>query len=120
MCKASIKEIVDAAKSVKQLKLKLYQKINLIRTYLLPKYIHKSMANPPLGTLDQIDNKLRIIIKEILHLHLSITDGIIYTEKSHGGLGIQWVANIVKLAKLKNSVQMMRSEDNAVKIAFNG
>lgn len=78
------------------------------------------MANPPLGTLDQIDNKLRIIIKEILHLHLSITDGIIYTEKSHGGLGIQWVANIVKLAKLKNSVQMMRSEDNAVKIAFNG
>ena len=84
LCKASIKEIVDAAKSVKQLKLKPHQKINLIKTYLLPKNIYKSMANPPLGTLDQIDNKLRIIIKEILHLHLSITDGIIYGKEPRG------------------------------------
>ena len=121
MCKTSIKEIIDVARTVKQLKLKLHQKINLIRTYLLPRYIHKLVANPPpLGTLDLIDKQLKTIIKEILHLHPSTTDGLIYTDKSHGGLGIQWVANIVKLAKLKNSILMIRSEDNAVKIAFNG
>ena len=58
------------------------------------------MVNPPLlGTLDQIEVKQ--IIKEILHLYPSITDGIIYTNKSHGDLGVQWMANIVKLAKLE-------------------
>ena len=121
LCKTSIKEIIDAARTVKQLKLKPHQKINLIRTYLLPRYIHKLVANPPpLGTLDLIDKELKTIIKEILHLHPSTTDGLIYTDKSHGGLGIQRVANIVKLAKLKHSILMTRSEDNAVKIALNG
>lgn len=87
----------------------------------MPRYIHKLVANPPpLGTLDLIDKELKTIIKEILHLHPSTTDGLIYTDKSHGGLGIQRVANIVKLAKLKHSILMTRSEDNAVKIALNG
>ena len=109
LCKASTKEIIDAARTVKQLKLKPHQKINLIRTYLLPRYIHKLVANPPpLGTLDLIDKELKIIIKEILHLHPSTMDGLVYTDKSHGGLGIQRVANIVKLAKLKNSILIKR------------
>ena len=78
MCKASIKEIIDVARTVKQLKLKPHQKINLIRTYLLPRYNNKLVANPlPLGNLDLIDKELKIIIKEILHLLPSTTDGLI-------------------------------------------
>ena len=119
MCQASIKEIIDAAKSVTRLKLKPHQKINLIRIYLLPRYIHKLVANPPpLGTLDQIDHEIKQIIKQILHLHPSTTDGVIYSDKSHGGLGVQRVANIVKLAKLRNSIRMTRSQDIATKTAF--
>ena len=45
MCKRNVQEIINAAKCVKNLKLKLHQKINLIRIYLLPKYIHKLVAN---------------------------------------------------------------------------
>ena len=78
LCKASIKEIIDVARTVKQLKLKPHQKINLIRTYLLPRYNNKLVANPlPLGNLDLIDKELKIIIKEILHLLPSTTDGLI-------------------------------------------
>ena len=67
-----------------------HQKINPIRIYLLPRYIHKLVANPPsLGTLDRIDHEIKQIIKQILHLHPFTTDGLIYSEKSHGGLDVQ-------------------------------
>lgn len=103
-----------------QLKLKS-QKINLIRTYLLPRYIHNLVASPsPLDTLNQIDDQIEIkrLIKEILHLHLSATNRIIYTDKSYGNLDVQRVTNIVKLAKLRNNIQLIKSEDIATKKAF--
>lgn len=88
------------------------------KIYLLPRYIHKLMANSPsLGTLHKIDYEIKLIIKHILHLHSSTTDGIIYSKRSHGDLGVQRVANIVKLTKL-NSIQMIRSEDITTKRVF--
>ncbi|CAK9796168.1 Retrovirus-related Pol polyprotein from type-2 retrotransposable element R2DM [Anthophora quadrimaculata] len=108
-------EIIKAVKCVKKMKLKPHQKVNLIRTYLLPRYTHKLVANPPpLGLLDKIDHEVKQIIKEILHLHPSTTDGLIYTEKSHGGLGVQRVANIVKLAKIKSHLKMKDAKDEIV------
>ena len=69
--------------------------------------IHSFSIKKPLGTLDKINNEIKQIIKQILHLHPSTTDGVIYSEKSHGGLSVQRVANIVKLAKLRNNLQMI-------------
>lgn len=95
-------------------KIETASKINLIRIYLLPRYIHKLVANSsPLGTLEQIDYVVKQIIKE-LHLHPSTTDDIMYTNISHGGLGVQRVANIVKLKMIKNGLQMTKSDDKAV------
>lgn len=79
------------------------------KIYLLPRYIHKLMH--------KIDYEIKLIIKHILHLHSSTTDGIIYSKRSHGDLGFQRVANIVKLTKL-NSIQMIRSEDITTKRVF--
>lgn len=79
------------------------------KIYLLPRYIHKLMH--------KIDYEIKLIIKHILHLHSSTTDGIIYSKRSHGDLGVQRVANIVKLTKL-NSIQMIRSEDITTKRVF--
>ncbi|CAK9834503.1 Retrovirus-related Pol polyprotein from type-2 retrotransposable element R2DM [Anthophora retusa] len=115
----SEKEIVDAIKNIRSLKLKPHQKVNLIRTHLLPRYIHQLVANPPsLGLLDRIDQEIKVQIKEILHLHPSTTDGVIYTDKSHGGLGVQRVANIIKLAKLRNALKMRESSDEMVRSAY--
>lgn len=59
LSRTSSKEIIDAGKAVKRVKLKPHQKVNLIRTYLLLRYIHKLVANPSsLGTLRQIDTIL--------------------------------------------------------------
>lgn len=38
--------------------------------------------------------------------------------KSHDSLGIQRVANMLKLAELKNGIKKTRSKDNAVRRAF--
>ncbi|CAK9829662.1 Retrovirus-related Pol polyprotein from type-2 retrotransposable element R2DM [Anthophora retusa] len=117
--KFSEKSLIEAMKTIKQMKLKPHQKVNLIRTYLLPRFTHQLVANPPsLGLLDRIDQEVKGIIKDILHLHPSTTDGLIYTEKSHGGLGVQRVANIVRIAKLKNAIKMKESDDIIVKSAY--
>ncbi|XP_076397910.1 uncharacterized protein LOC143266162 [Megachile rotundata] len=117
--RASVKEIVDAAEGIKNLSLKPHQKVNLIRAYLLPRYIHRLVANPPpLGILDDIDKEVKQIIKKILHLHPSTTDGLIYTDKSHGGLGMQKIPNIVKIAKIRNAIKMNESEDEVVRAAL--
>ncbi|CAK9834605.1 Retrovirus-related Pol polyprotein from type-2 retrotransposable element R2DM [Anthophora retusa] len=121
MQQTSSDEIVMAAKQIKKMKLKPHQKVNMIRTYLLPRYIHKLVANPPpLGLLDQIDHDVKQVIKEILHLHPSTTDGVIYSDKSHGGLGVQRVANIVKLAKIRSHIKMKDANDSVVALASTG
>ena len=74
--------------------LKPHQKIELINKFLLPRFIYKLIVNPPsLGTLDQIGHEVKQIIKNILHVHPSTIDGLIYTGKSHGGLGIMNLTN---------------------------
>lgn len=121
LAKVSNEEIIEAVKSVGRMGLKPHQKINMIRTYLLPRFIHKMVASTPsLGSLRQLDQEVKQQVKQILHLHQTTTDGVIYTSKSHGGLGIQRVENIVILAKLRSAIKMARSEDGAVRQTLAG
>ncbi|XP_076764849.1 uncharacterized protein LOC143431795 [Xylocopa sonorina] len=100
-----------------QIRLKPHQKMNLIRTYLLARYIHKLVANqPPLYVLDQTVHGVKQVIKETYHFHSSTADRIISTSKSQGDLSVQKVANIVKFTKLRNALQMSCS-DEAVRSA---
>ncbi|XP_076397961.1 uncharacterized protein LOC143266308 [Megachile rotundata] len=79
-------------------------------------FIHKLVIiHPPTKTLKNIVNALRQVIKKILHLHPSTTDGIIYNSKCHGGLGVQKIENIVKLAVLRNILKMKESKDISVR-----
>lgn len=117
--RSQIKRIVDAAENISKMGLKPHQKINLIRSRLLPKYIHRLVANPPpICLLNTLDHEIKQVVKKILHLHPSTTDGIIYVEKRNGGLGMQRVADIVRIAKLRNSLRMMSNEDIAVQEAY--
>jgi hypothetical protein len=44
----------------------------------------------------------------------STTDGIFYTERSHGGLGLQRIETIVKLAVVRSGIKMRESTDLAL------
>jgi hypothetical protein len=64
------------------------QKDQLIKMQILPRYIHGQVVAPPsIGTLAIIDGEIRQVYRNIFKLHPSTTDGIIYTESNHGGLG---------------------------------
>lgn len=116
---ADIPTITKAINNIKRMKLKPHQKIDLIRIYLLPKFIHGLVASPPpIWMLEYIDDEVRRTIKQILHLHPSTTDGILYTSKSYGGLGIPRVENIVKLAAIRSAIKMLESNDGALKEAI--
>lgn len=113
---ADIPTITKAINNIKRMKLKPHQKIDLIRIYLLPKFIHGLVANPPpIWMLEYIDDEVRRAIKQILHLHPSTTDGVLYTAKSYGGLGIPRIENIVKLAAIRSAIKMLESNDVALK-----
>lgn len=84
-------------------------------TYLLLRFIHRMVvSSPSLGSLRQLDQEVKQQVKQIPHLHPTTTDGIIYTSKSPGGLGVQMVENIVNLAKLRSAIKMAQSDGTIV------
>ncbi|KMQ92432.1 r2 protein [Lasius niger] len=116
---ANAETIIKAVANAGSLKLKPHQKINLIRTYLLPRFIHELIASPPpTWALIKINHEIKQTIKRILHLHPSTTDGLIYSSKSHGGLGILRIEIIVKLASLRSSIKLKNSEDPVLREAI--
>lgn len=116
---SEVKRIRDAAENISKMKLKPHQKVELIRTYLIPMFIHGIVSAPPsIGTLKAFDNEVRQIVKRILKLHPSTADGIIYTDRNHGGIGIQRIETIVKLVVVRSGVKQRESEDPAVRNAL--
>lgn len=112
----NITSVTTAIVNIGRMKLKPHQKLNLIRVYLLPRYIHVLVScPPPIGLFERLDKDVRQEIKRILHLHLSTTDGILYTNKNHGGLGLPRMENIIKLAVIRGGLKMLESEDPLVR-----
>lgn len=74
-------------------------------------------SSPPLTQLEELDHEVKRIIKAILHLHPSTTDGILYTPKKHGELGVQKMSDIIRIAKLRSGLNMLRDADPAVREA---
>ncbi|KAG7196444.1 hypothetical protein KM043_000647 [Ampulex compressa] len=109
-------EVTRIIKNVKRLKLKPHQKVTLISDFILPRFIYDLLSVPPsTSVLKLIDNGIRTQLKEILHLPLSTTNGIIYAAKRDGGLGFPRMEHIVKLSILKSGIKMQISEDQVLK-----
>jgi hypothetical protein len=108
--------ITGAANNIARMELKPHQKLELIRVYLPPRYIHGLVAVPPsMGALANIDAEVRRVVKDVYKLHPSTTDGIIYTDRNHGGLGLQRIETIVKLAVLRSAIKQMATDDPALR-----
>lgn len=101
------------------MKLKPHQKLEIIRVYLLPHFIHSLVACPPQGTkLRTVDSDVRQELKSMLHLPLSVTDSLFYTPRNMGGLGIPRLEHIVKLAVLRSAIKAEQSTDQALRGAL--
>jgi hypothetical protein len=56
-------------------------------------------------------------VKEIVHLHPSTTDHVLYARKNDGGMGIPRLAHLVRLASLRSGSDLLASGDVAVQAA---
>lgn len=114
-----LKEVVKATAAIARMELKPHQKVEVIRTYLLPRFIYELVTSPPpIKMLKELDHEVKQVVKGILRLHPSTTDGVVYAEKSHGGVGLQRIEDIVKVSVIRNGVKMLGSADDAVQEAL--
>jgi hypothetical protein len=101
---------------VGKLPLKPMQKLDLLRTYLLPGYYHMLVADiPSLGGLRAIDGVVKSFVKEYFHLPRSVSDGILYCRRADGGLGVPRLENLVRAAHLKAYCRLRGSHDRTVR-----
>lgn len=70
------------------LPVKPMHKVDLLRTYLFPRFTYGLVArSPSIQTLRRIDIVIRSGVKRILHLHESTTNAFFYTSRKESGLG---------------------------------
>lgn len=100
---------------VKTLKLKPMQKVNLLQTYLVPHYLHQLvMATPSRTLLTDIDQELRVAVKQILHLPQSICNGVVYCGRKDGGLGFPKLQELVPRVALLAGLKFAESKDPVI------
>lgn len=96
-CGIVVPEIIHMIKKIKTFPLKPQQKIDLLTTYILPRFIYQLLISPPSdGVLKLLDSELRQQVKDILHLVPPTTKAFFYTAKRKGGLGFPRFEHIIK------------------------
>jgi len=89
--------ITGAGNNIAKMELKRHQRLELIRVYLLSRFIHGLVIIlPSMEALTNIDDEIRRVIKDIYKLHPSTTNGILHTEMNQGALGLQRMETIAR------------------------
>ncbi len=70
------------------------------------------MSMPSISMLKETDSHIRVVIKRILHLHMSTADGLIYVAKRDGGLGMLRLAQHVPRVALNLGLRLSKSLDS--------
>ena len=110
--RAHLTQVLDR---VQKLALRPHQKLELLATHLVPHYLHQlTLAVPSVTLLRELDLELRGVVKSILHLPSSTTNGLIYCRKKDGGLGFPRLERIVTGAALKAGIKYINCNDPAV------
>ncbi|XP_011686437.1 PREDICTED: uncharacterized protein LOC105449133 [Wasmannia auropunctata] len=104
--------LCSATNRIRKLALKPYQKVNLISTYLVSHYLYQLvLAVPPVTYLRQLDQELRVMIKDIYHLSQSTTNGLIYCGKRDEGLEFPKLETLVVSSSLRAGLKFLKSSD---------
>ncbi|MCC7304188.1 reverse transcriptase family protein [bacterium] len=96
--------------------LKPHQKINLIRSFIIPRFIYK-LTNIEIypESLKKLDIYIRKIVRTILHLPQSLSTEFYGLPIREGGLQIPILSETIGTAKIKIYKSIMRSKDNILK-----
>lgn len=97
---------------IKRAPLKPQQKMKIIRTYLIPRYI-AYYENPSINRriLKEADKKIRAAIKKILHLNIHCSNAIFYAPMKSGGQGLFCSETTIPII-IANRLEKLRDNDN--------
>ena len=99
---------------VQRLKLKPHQKVDLISTYLIPHYLYQlAIVMPSIAQIKLMDQELRVVLKNILHLPQATTNALLYCGKRDGGLGIPRLEWHATSSALLSGLQIAVSPDSS-------
>nr|ADX60049.1 R2 protein [Kalotermes flavicollis] len=115
---ALIDKLMQAVNRARGLALKPLLRVNLILERIIPKFLYGIiLGGPSLTRLNPADKCVRMAVKEIVHLHPSTTDHVLYARKNVGGMGIPRLAHLDCLVSIRLGLALLASEDVAVQAA---
>jgi hypothetical protein len=100
-----IDKLIQAVNRARGLALKPLQRANILLERIIPKFRYGIIpGGPSLTSLHAADKCVRMAVKDILHLHHSTTDHVLYATKKDGGMGIPRLVHPVRLASLRSGL----------------
>ncbi|CAH2020299.1 unnamed protein product [Acanthoscelides obtectus] len=91
-------DLASTLSRVQRLKLKPHQKVDLISTYIVPHYLYQlSIAMPAMTQIKLMDQELRVVVKNILHLPQATTNALLYCVRGQPDPAMQALATGTKL-----------------------
>lgn len=100
--------------------LKPQQKLELLRTFLLPKYLHSMvLGRLEMSMYKQLDIVVRAVVRRWLHLPKDVTNGVFHTSIKEGGLGIPAFATTIPALKYSRYTRLNNSDSPIVRATIN-
>ncbi|CAH2018675.1 unnamed protein product [Acanthoscelides obtectus] len=114
-------DLASTLSRVQRLKLKPHQKVDLISTYIVPHYLYQlSIAMPAMTQIKLMDQELRVVVKNILHLPQATTNALLYCGKRDGGLAIPRLEWLATSSALKAGLKFVDNPDPAMQALATG
>lgn len=109
LSKCSIPNLRAQVERICRAPLKSLQKIQIIKFYLIPTYIH-SLQSPQVHqqTRESADRAIKWVIKKALHLSVHVSDAFIYAPMKEGGLGIFSVKDKIPIIVSCSSIEFLQ------------
>lgn len=102
--------------SISQSPLGPIEKVTLLVDYALPRVIFAAdHCMLPATALTEMDGHIRQAVKNWLHLPTCTADGLLYSRKSSGGLGIPKLARVVPSIQARRIHKLFHSSDEIVR-----
>lgn len=105
---------------IKTAALKPNQKVELLKQYLIPRWIHQ-LQNPNIGiqTLKQADRMCRLCLKQVLHIPKTASNAFVHTSARDGGLGLFRFRQKIPLIMLNRIDNLVKHEQTRVAFTLN-
>uniref|UniRef100_A0A3B3U912 Reverse transcriptase domain-containing protein n=1 Tax=Poecilia latipinna TaxID=48699 RepID=A0A3B3U912_9TELE len=107
-----VKEITPILRKISRAPLKPSQKVKMLVTYGIPRVTYGAdMSLAGILNLRKADLEIRNNVKSWLHLSQSTADGLFYSAKVNGGLGLPKLEKIIPISQVKRWCRMFQSGD---------